>query len=71
MQATPAGFPLGIPGIGELIEGAIQQAPQLLRHSILSVFINGGAIVEKNSPETKKSGERSHLIFINRIVYFI
>jgi hypothetical protein len=25
---TPAGLPLGIPGIGEEIEGAVQQAPQ-------------------------------------------
>jgi hypothetical protein len=24
----PAGFPFGMPGIGELIEGAVQQAPQ-------------------------------------------
>ncbi len=28
---TPAGFPLGIPGIGELIDGEIQQAAQLAR----------------------------------------
>lgn len=27
-QRTPAGFPAGIPGIAELIEGTIQQAPQ-------------------------------------------
>src|SRR5690606_21465233 len=27
-QRSPAGLPLGIPGIGELMEGAIQQAPQ-------------------------------------------
>jgi hypothetical protein len=27
-QRTPAGLPFGIPGIGELIEGAVQQAPQ-------------------------------------------
>jgi hypothetical protein len=27
-QATPAGLPSGIPGIGLVIEGAIQQAPQ-------------------------------------------
>ena len=25
---TPAGLPCGMPGIGELIEGAMQQAPQ-------------------------------------------
>ena len=27
----PAGLPCGMPGIGELIEGAVQQAPQPLR----------------------------------------
>jgi hypothetical protein len=27
-QRTPAGLPFGMPGIGELIEGAVQQAPQ-------------------------------------------
>jgi hypothetical protein len=28
---TPAGLPCGIPGIGEVIEGAMQQAPQFGR----------------------------------------
>jgi hypothetical protein len=27
-QRTPAGLPLGMPGMGEVIEGAVQQAPQ-------------------------------------------
>ena len=30
---TPASFPWGKPGIGALIDGAIQQAPQPSRHS--------------------------------------
>lgn len=30
-QATPAGLPCGMPGMGELIEGAMQQAPQPVR----------------------------------------
>ena len=30
-QATPAGLPCGIPGIGEVIDGAMQQAAQWLR----------------------------------------
>tara|TARA_Y100001956_G_C4085385_1_gene170383 strand:- start:966 stop:1076 length:111 start_codon:yes stop_codon:yes gene_type:complete len=34
MQRTPAGLPFGIPGIGEEILGAIQQAPQPKRQSI-------------------------------------
>lgn len=33
-QRTPAGFPFGMPGIGEDIEGAIQHAPQPTRHSM-------------------------------------
>ena len=33
-QGTPAGFPCGMPGIGEEIDGAMQQAPQPARHSI-------------------------------------
>jgi hypothetical protein len=31
---TPAGLPPGIPGIGELIEGAMQHAPQPVRQSM-------------------------------------
>jgi len=31
-QRTPAGLPLGMPGIAELMEGAMQQAPQPGRH---------------------------------------
>jgi hypothetical protein len=33
MQRTPADLPHGVPGIGELIEGAMQQAPQPGRHA--------------------------------------
>jgi hypothetical protein len=32
MQRTPAGFPLGMPGIGDDILGAMQQAAQAGRH---------------------------------------
>jgi hypothetical protein len=34
MHLTHAGLPSGIPGIGEEIEIAMQQAPQSERHSI-------------------------------------
>jgi hypothetical protein len=34
MQRTPPGLPRGIPGIGEEIDSAMQQAPQPARHSI-------------------------------------
>ncbi len=35
MHFTPAGFPSGIPGIGEDIEGIIQQAPHASLHFIV------------------------------------
>jgi hypothetical protein len=34
MQRTPAGLPCGMPGIGDEIEGAMQQAPQPGRQSM-------------------------------------
>ncbi|HUG13047.1 MAG TPA: hypothetical protein VMM36_18660 [Opitutaceae bacterium] len=34
MHGVPAGLPCGIPGIGELIESAMQHAAQPTRHSI-------------------------------------
>lgn len=33
MQRTPAGFPPGIPGMGDEIDGAVQQAPHPLRQT--------------------------------------
>lgn len=32
IQGTPAALPSGIPGMGELMDGAIQQAPQKALH---------------------------------------
>ena len=34
IQGIPAALPSGIPGMGELMDGAIQQAPQKALHSI-------------------------------------
>jgi hypothetical protein len=34
----PAGFPLGMPGMGDVIEMAIQQAPHFSLHSIICYF---------------------------------
>jgi hypothetical protein len=34
-QRAPAGFPPGIPGIGDEIDGAVQQAPQPTLQSIM------------------------------------
>jgi hypothetical protein len=35
IQRTPAGLPLGMPGMGLLMEGAMQQAPQFGLQSIV------------------------------------
>ncbi len=37
MHLTPAGFPFGMPGIAELIDGAMQHAPQFERQIIVQV----------------------------------
>jgi hypothetical protein len=37
-QRTPAGFPSGMPGIGEVMEGAVQQAPQWSRQFIPAFY---------------------------------
>jgi hypothetical protein len=39
MHLTPAGLPPGIPGIGDDIEAAIQQAPQFSRHSMEQLIL--------------------------------
>ncbi len=39
MQRTPAGLPLGMPGIAEEILGAIQHAPQPRRQSIFYLLV--------------------------------
>ena len=38
-QGTPAGLPSGIPGIGDVIEGAIQQAPHFSRQMIFFMVV--------------------------------
>ena len=37
MHLTPEGLPSGIPGIGDEIDIAMQQAPQFFLHSILII----------------------------------
>ena len=39
IHLTPAGLPSGIPGIGEEIDNAMQQAPQPERHSMIKLEI--------------------------------
>jgi hypothetical protein len=41
-QRTPAGLPSGMPGMGEEMEIAIQQAPQPTRHSMSRAFLEPG-----------------------------
>jgi len=38
MHGVRAGLPFGMPGIGDEMDGAMQQAPQLGRHFMLSVI---------------------------------
>lgn len=58
-QITPAGLPFGMPGNGDVIDGAMQQAPQPRLHSIsnLSFFssdsgsrINSSGLSIQNPP---------------------
>jgi hypothetical protein len=44
-QAEPAGLPRGMPGIGELIDGAMQHAPHPGRHCI-SVLRRSRAVAD-------------------------
>ena len=37
-QGTPAGLPCGMPGMGELMDGAVQQAPQWGRQFMFCFF---------------------------------
>ena len=42
MQRTPAGLPWGIPGIGLVMDGAVQQAPQWSRQFMALLIVMGG-----------------------------
>jgi hypothetical protein len=53
-QRTPAGFPFGIPGIGEEIDGAMQQAPQPGRQvAWLIKFVRSAMPLHAQSGECK------------------
>lgn len=47
MHLTPAGLPLGIPGIGEEIDGAVQHAPHLSLHGQVTYSLILGDRKEK------------------------
>ena len=38
MHRIPAGFPFGMPGMGEEMDGAMQHAPQCILHFILVIL---------------------------------
>jgi hypothetical protein len=59
-QAVPAGLPVGIPGKGVVIEGAIQQAPQFSRHFMLrTTFHRNRRLLKQGTPDEKKRANRS------------
>lgn len=61
-QRAPAGLPFGMPGIGEEIDGAMQQAPQPARHSIVnfrrSEAVARGAAHRRQQPYPARAGAR-------------
>ena len=46
-QGMPAGLPWGMPGMGDAIEGAMQQAPQPGRQSIGSLVRDAGILADR------------------------
>jgi hypothetical protein len=53
-QRTPAGLPCGMPGMAELMEGAVQQAPQAGRQ-----FIAGNATAARSFVGSVRGGTGS------------
>ena len=58
MQRTPARLPLGIPGIGLLMDGAVQHAPQLGLQSITFKIIKKMGC--HSVPDTESSVFKRH-----------
>lgn len=46
-QRTPAGLPFGMPGIGEVMEGEVQQAPHPARQLTLFALADIGKFGER------------------------
>lgn len=62
MQRTPAGLPSGIPGIGDEIDGAMQQAPQPARQLNPSLLMrdhcgNQGRAAASMSKDSRIEGD--------------
>jgi len=53
MQGTPAGLPCGMPGIGVVMDGAVQHAPQPGRHCTACADV--AALREKTPSEDQTS----------------
>ena len=53
MQATPAGLPKGMPGIGVVMDGAMQHAPQPGRHCIASAGVSALSRRARSSARTR------------------
>jgi hypothetical protein len=56
-------LPLGIPGMGDDIEGAMQQAPQPVRHSIIRLHRqeqNGRSVTNCSKPRLASSSAPSY-----------
>ena len=56
-QRIKGGLPSGIPGIGLEMEGAIQQAPQFLRHVIFFFSIINNTLL-RNTVKVKSGFEK-------------
>jgi len=65
MHVTPAGFPKGIPGMNELIEGAIQHAPQPGLQSIEGTSKNSLTGASRRWQVAQNVGPRSGRLRVN------
>jgi hypothetical protein len=45
MHLTPAGLPSGMPGMGEEMDGAVQQAPHRARQFMGLLWMSGAALI--------------------------
>ena len=61
-QGIPAGFPPGIPGIGDEIDGAMQHAPHSGLHSIFG-FGTSSAFCSSSAADTIHRGDESPSLF--------
>ena len=60
-QRTPAGLPFGMPGIGEVIEGAVQHAPHPARQLTWFALADIGKFGERVRQYTSAVRPAGHL----------